>query len=82
MQLAINQNGYELLQPSPENKLLKEWTDVSFPVTRMSVFPRNDTITYASFFPMLTELLPRAAAFKKKINTPNAGFNEPSEKIN
>lgn len=75
-QLALTDNGYEVLQPSPENKLLKEWTELSYPVTKMSVFPRNDTITYASFFPTLTAFLPKADGFKKKLNTPNAAFNE------
>jgi thiol-disulfide isomerase/thioredoxin len=74
--ITINDDGYELAQPTPENKVLKEWITYSYPVTRMSLFPRKDTITYASFFPALTSFLPKAEAFKKKINTPNAAFNE------
>jgi thiol-disulfide isomerase/thioredoxin len=75
-QITLADNGFEFVQPTPENKLLKEWTDFSYPVTRMSVFPRNDTTTYASFFPALNAFLPKAQAFKKKISTPNAAFNE------
>ncbi|WP_207512623.1 TlpA family protein disulfide reductase [Longitalea luteola] len=75
-QITINDDGYELIQPSPENKILKEWISYSQPVTRMSVFPRKDTVTYASFFPTLAGFLPKAEAFKKKVNTPNAAFNE------
>jgi len=76
-QIAINDSGnYAFVQPTPENKLLKEWNDFAEPVTRMSIYPRKDTATYASFFPNLTAFLPKADAFKKKINTPNAAFNE------
>ncbi|WP_205511269.1 TlpA family protein disulfide reductase [Longitalea arenae] len=75
-QIIINEDGYELTQPTPENKILKEWISYSYPVTRMSVFPRKDTATYASFFPALNDFLPKAEAFKKKINTPNPAFNE------
>jgi hypothetical protein len=75
VQMAINENDYQLQAPGPENKILKEWTALSYPVTRMSVFPRSDSATYASFFPTLTNFLPTAEAFKKKINTPNAAFN-------
>jgi thiol-disulfide isomerase/thioredoxin len=76
-QIAINDSGnYAFVQPTPENKLLKEWAEFSYPVTKMSVFPRTDTVTYASFFPTLTDFLPKAEAFKKKISTPNAAFNE------
>jgi thiol-disulfide isomerase/thioredoxin len=73
--ISITDEGYELAQPTPENKILKEWVDYSYPVTQMSVFPRKDTFTYASFFPILTSFLPKAEAFKKKIVTPNASFN-------
>jgi thiol-disulfide isomerase/thioredoxin len=77
LQIAINDSGnYAFVQPTPENKLIKEWTEFSNPVTKMSVVPRNDTVTYASFFPTLTDFLPKAEAFKKKINTANAAFNE------
>ncbi|MBO9201594.1 MULTISPECIES: TlpA family protein disulfide reductase [Niastella] len=76
-QIAINDSGnYAFVQPTPENKLLKEWNDFAEPVTRMSIFPRKDTATYASFFPILTAFLPKADAFKKKIKTPNAAFND------
>ncbi len=64
-----------LAQPTPENKILKEWVDFSYPVTQMSNYPRKDTLTYVSFFPTLTAFLPKAEAFKKKIATPNASFN-------
>ena len=74
--LTINNDGYELVRPSPENKLLNEWIAFSSPVTRMSEFPRRDTTTYASFFPTLTDFLPKADAFRKKIKTPNTAFNE------
>src|SRR5688572_23073593 len=73
--IAISDEGYELAQPTPENKVLKEWVDYSYSVTRMSVFPRKDTATYASFFPALTDFLPKAEVFKKKLVTPNAAFN-------
>jgi hypothetical protein len=73
--IAISDEGYELIQPTPENKILKEWVDYSYPVTKMNVFPRKDTATYASFFPALTDFLPKAEAFKKKLVTPNAAFN-------
>lgn len=75
-QLTIHNDGYELVQPSPENILLKEWVTFSSPVTRMSEFPRRDTVTYASFFPTLSAFLPKADAFKKKIKTANRAFNE------
>lgn len=75
MNITISSDEYQLTLPTPENKILKEWTDLSYPVTQMSVFPRKDTATYASFFPALTAFLPKAEAFKKKIVTPNAAFN-------
>lgn len=73
--IAISNDEYQLTLPTPENKILKEWTELSYPVTQMSVFPRKDTATYATFFPTLTAFLPKAEAFKKKIATPNAAFN-------
>lgn len=76
VRLMIDKDGYALDQPTPENKILKEWTEFSYPVTCMSVFPRKDTATYISFFPTLTEFLPKAEAFRKKINTPDPLFND------
>ncbi|OQP49954.1 TlpA family protein disulfide reductase [Niastella populi] len=73
--IAIADDAYQLMQPTPENRILKEWVDLSYPVTQMSVFPRKDTATYTSFFPTLTAFLPKAEAFKKKIITSNASFN-------
>lgn len=73
--IAIADDEYQLALPTPENKILKEWVDFSYPVTKMSVFPRSDTGTYASFFPVLNAFVPKAEAFKKKIVTPNAAFN-------
>jgi len=73
--IAIADDGYQLIQPTPENKILKEWVEFSYPVTQKSVFPRNDTGTYTTFFPTLTAFLPKAEAFKKKLVTPNAAFN-------
>jgi hypothetical protein len=67
--LQINEDGYELTEFSPENKVLKQWVDESYPVVRMAVFPRKDTATYRSFFPALNAYLPKAESFKKKINT-------------
>jgi thiol-disulfide isomerase/thioredoxin len=73
--IQIDEDGYTLTQSTPENQLLHDWYNLSGPVTAMSIFPRKDTITYRSFFPVLTAFIPRAEAFRKKINTPDAGFN-------
>jgi len=73
--ITITADDYQFETPTPENKVLKEWVDYSFPVTRMSVFPRQDTITFGSFFPLLNDFLSKAEAFKQKVNTPNARFN-------
>lgn len=79
--IVLADDEYQLTMPTPENKILKEWADFSYPVTQMSVFPRKDTVTYASFFPTLNAFLPKAEAFKKKIVTPNASFNTLMKKL-
>jgi thiol-disulfide isomerase/thioredoxin len=73
--IQVNEDGYTLTQSTPENQLLLDWTNLSKPVTAMSIFPRKDTITYRSFFPVLTAFIPQAEAFRKKINTPDKTFN-------
>lgn len=73
--VQVEENDYQLIQSTPENQVLKSWIDFSYPVTRISTQPK-DTTTYRSFFPTLIDFLPKATAFKKKINTPNTAFNQ------
>jgi thiol-disulfide isomerase/thioredoxin len=75
IQLQVEADNYQFLQSTPENGVLKSWVDFSYPVTRISTQPKDST-TYRSFFPTLTAFLPKAAAFKKSIKTPNPAFNQ------
>lgn len=75
IRLKVEEENYELVQSTPENQLLKQWIDYSYPVTRISTQPK-DTTTYRSFFPTLTAFFPKAEAFRKKVKTPNTAFNQ------
>lgn len=85
LQLQVQDSGYSIINPSAENKALMEWENMRAPLRAMSRSMLNDnpryrsladTSTYRSFFPMLQAFLPKAAAFRKKINTGNKTFNE------
>jgi thiol-disulfide isomerase/thioredoxin len=75
IRLQVEEESYQFIQPTPENQILKSWVDFSYPVTRISIQPKDST-TYRSFFPTLTAFLPKAAAFKRNIKTPNKAFNQ------
>ena len=85
LKLLITDSGYQVNNPSAESKLLLEWETLRAPLRAMSrsMFNDNtqyrrmaDTGTWRSFFPMLEAMLPKAEAFKKKINSSNKAFNE------
>ena len=85
LNLKVTDSGYQVHNASAESKLLLEWENLRAPLRAMSRSMSNDnsqyrrladTCTYRSFFPMLEAMLPKAEAFKKKINSPNKAFNE------
>ncbi|WP_143308583.1 TlpA family protein disulfide reductase [Chitinophaga vietnamensis] len=75
-QLNVELNGaaYTVKSGSAENKLLQQWNELAAPVLKPAM--GMDTVTYKSYFPTLEKTLPKVAAFKKTVNTPNKSFNE------
>jgi hypothetical protein len=76
IKLNVGEEDFDLVQSTAENTILKRWTELSYPVTRISSMARKDTTTYRSFFPTLTALLPNVETFKTSVNTPNIAFNQ------
>ncbi|MCK7558595.1 TlpA family protein disulfide reductase [Chitinophaga sedimenti] len=68
--------GYQLTAPSPENKLLLEWADKSRDLRRKALMLKNDTSTFATFFPRFEQLEKEAKIIRAKATTPNKKFNE------
>lgn len=75
--LAINisETGYDIIGNSPENKILDQWEKLYAEIANPSNQYWNTENTYVTFFPILNSIIPKAAAFRKKINTPNKKFN-------
>lgn len=85
LDLQITDSAVQLKNASAENKLLQEWETLRAPLRAMSRPMQNDnfkyrrmsdTGTFRSFFPLLEDMVSKAAAFKKKINSPNKSFND------
>lgn len=73
--LDLHQTGYDLNSKSAENKILGEWEKLYAEIAVPAFQFWGASATYVTFFPTLKNILPKAAAFKKKINTPNKAFN-------
>jgi hypothetical protein len=74
--LDIHETRGELVGKSPENKLLAEWEKLYSPIAVPSFQFWSDRTGYVTFFPAFKAFLPKVAAFKKKIATPNKAFNQ------
>lgn len=84
LNLLVTDSSVQLKNASAENRLLQEWETMRAPLRAISKSMSNDnlkyrrmadTSTFHSFFPLLEAMLPKAEAFKKKINSPNKAFN-------
>src|SRR5690606_32381077 len=76
LELQLNENGYEIIKGSKENKLLQEWHTASSVITEPAFNWMKNSSTYASFFPKLEIFVPKAVAFRETIKTKNKSFNE------
>lgn len=76
VKLNILANGTELSGTSPENKVLNEWQQMYNGIAVPAFLFWSDRTEYPEFFTHLTAFIPKAAAFKKQVNTPNKRFNE------
>ncbi|QJB34385.1 redoxin domain-containing protein [Chitinophaga oryzae] len=74
LKLKMDIGAYTVLAGSPENKQLWQWQEQLGTISRHT--SPGDTATYLSFFPRLEALVPKVAALKKAVNTPNRKFNE------
>jgi thiol-disulfide isomerase/thioredoxin len=69
-------NTYTLVgENTPENKEMARWHDFIFPLEDKAVYFAGKNSTYVDFFPLLSEKLKGAAAWKQNYNA-NEAFNE------
>ena len=76
MELELNEDGYEVVNGSKENKLLHEWHVFSSIITKPAFYWMKDTSSYLSFFPKVEAFWPQIPQFKERIKTKNASFND------
>ena len=73
--IAIHQDGYDIQGKSEENKILDQWEKLYAEIAVPAFQFWSVQSTYVTFFPAFNAFLPKAEAFKKKINTRNKQFN-------
>lgn len=73
--IDVMADGYDIGGKSAENKLIDEWEKLYSEIANPAFNLTSGNTTYVTFFPALKEFLPKAEAFKKKINTRNKNFN-------
>lgn len=65
---------------SPENICLSEWQKMIHPLKEIVItFQKNESTynaTYEVFFPLVDDVIKKAEAFKKKINSGNVAFDQ------
>lgn len=73
--LDLKDDEYDISGKSAENKLMDEWEKLYSEIANPAFNFAKENSTYVTYFPVLKEFIPKAEAFKKKINTRNKNFN-------
>jgi thiol-disulfide isomerase/thioredoxin len=76
VELEWNEEDYNVINGSKENKLLKEWATFSSVIVNPATNWMKDSATYLSYFPKIESFVPSVASFKEKIKTKNRKFND------
>lgn len=76
LQLKVTDTTLQQQGGSPESRLVREWETLSREIKAPAFeFMRRSNETYETFFPTFNAFLPKVAAYKKKLVTPNKAFN-------
>ncbi len=76
IELNINDDGYNIIKGSEENKILQQWYASSSVITNPAVNWNKDTSTFNTYFPKLETFLPQFPALKSKLKSKNKRFNQ------
>lgn len=76
LHLEVTDSTTTVTGGSEEEKVLDQWQQMSAEVMHIGVEFFTDRFGYVKFFPALQALQPKAEAFKQKIHTKNAAFND------
>lgn len=75
LELNLHDKSYDMNGGSEENKVLDQWQQLVAPVMDLAYHFWTDREGYTGFFPILTDMVPKAQAFHQQIHTSNAAFN-------
>ena len=75
LELELNEDGYNVISGSKENKLLQEWATFSSVITSPAFNWMKDSATYLTYFPKLEAFVPQVASFREKAKTKNKRFD-------